>query len=283
LVSQRIATSEIESCLARDLLAALETAQRAVVISGTAPGAGRPLTDTQVKISDDALTCWVKERLLVDVVAGNCICGKQATNIHVHTCEQLRGYKTTRHNNTMDACGLVLARAGCAVTLEPRQLNPQAARTRPDIIISATPAGPVRFVGDLTIRFPAAASCLPTAATTQLHAAAIGEGVKDTAWAQWAQTCNADWAPLAMESTGGIATRFTGWMRRLCSNLDGPLTVSSVLDEAMAAILTACLEGTAEMFRAAAGAPTPQAGLRVGSRLVPQTLPLRDLHELGPQ
>jgi hypothetical protein len=124
-------------------------------------------------------------------------------------------------------------------------------------------AGPVRFVGDLTIRFPAAASCLPTAATTQLHAAAIGEGVKDTAWAQWARTCNADWAPLAMESTGGIATRFAGWMRRLCSNPDGPLTVSSILDEAMPAILTARLEGTAEIFRSAAGAPTPQAGLRV--------------------
>ena len=111
----------------------------------------------------------------------------------------------------------------------------------------------VKAAADLTIRYPAAKSCLPAAATTPLHAATCGEKEKDAAWREWAESRNRDWAPLAMETTGSMAERMVKWLRRRCAENDGPLAITTCFDAIVGAMQTKCLEGTSDLFASARG------------------------------
>ena len=154
----------------------------------------------------------------------------------------------------MDLMGQQLQSSGGNVTLEPRTLNPLAVRTRPDIVAQFED---YTSVGDLTMRYPGAISCLPSAATKPLHAALQGEKKKDDAWANWAERHNAFWAPLAMETTGAMAPRMIAWLRQACSSNDGPLTITTSFDAIVAAVQIACFEGTADLYASARGDVLP--------------------------
>ena len=58
----------------------------------------------------------------------------------------------------------------------------------------------LRAVTNLTIRYPAAAACLPASATTPLRAAALGE--QGATRKRWAADRNADWSPLEFQRGG---------------------------------------------------------------------------------
>jgi len=234
------------------LVPTLSAELKAILLSTAAPQANRVLTDGQVCPSDRAYIIQTMERLGLRVVPGLCQCGEDATNQHVHGCATIRGgAKIHRHNNGMDAMGSILQACGGNVTLEPRQLNMAAPRNRPDIIADC---GDQTFVGDLSHRYPASKSTVQLACSTQLHAAEMAEKEKDKAWKSWSETRAYVWAPLVMETTGAMSPRFVEWLRRACIS-DGPLSVTSSFDAAVAALQEAMLEGTADLFAAAAGLP----------------------------
>lgn len=247
------ATAAFEVELHASLLSSISAADQAIVLSGAQPGAGRMLTDSQVVVGDAAFATWCRERLLLRVHApGPCECGvEDAQNVHVNGCPAAAGARTIRHNNILQAIASTLERAGCTVRLEPRALNSDAPRRRPDLQIMATPLGPCNYVTDLTVRFPASVAALPASASTPLRAAGLGEAAKDATWQAWATAHGAHWAPLAFESTGALAPRGKKWLTDVCGQLDGPLTVRTVLDELLAECLGQLAQGNLEMYIAA--------------------------------
>ncbi|PWU83286.1 putative SLACS reverse transcriptase [Trypanosoma cruzi] len=67
---QRAMTDELDAKHQSDLYETLQGPDRKVFVSNTAAGAGRPLTDPQVHADDRGFSTYLRERLLVRVLAG---------------------------------------------------------------------------------------------------------------------------------------------------------------------------------------------------------------------
>ena len=248
---QKLKTDRRENKLHKDLLARLPEEEVAIVLS-SAEGS-RIITDAAIMPNDAAFILAVKERLLIRILPGLCVCGKEATNKHVNTCPHLQGgWKIHRHNNGMEATGMGLQRLDLACTLEPRKLQaePGKTRVRPDVLVIG---GPRKATGDFTCVYPGADCYLPGAARKSMHAAAVKAKEKDDVWAAWASKQGMLWAALAVETTGAVSDDFRTWLHTLVDEREGALTITSAYDAIIADVLTEVLEGTANLYASAQG------------------------------
>ena len=243
---QKTQTHHREVQVQKKFLASLTAEERAINVSACAAHASRLLTVGALMPSDNAYIIAVKERCFIQVLANT-------TNTEVHTKTWTGGAKINRHNAVADGCGMALQRLDISVTLEPRKLmaGTKAGR-RPDIIAVSEGA---RAVGDFCIVYPAAATYLPQAATTEFAAAMKRSQAKDQVWSEWCRARNVYWSALPIESTGAVPVNTCEWLSRLVRDKESALTITSAYDDIINAMLVEVYEGNADLFASTLGKP----------------------------
>lgn len=113
-----------------------------------------------------------------------------------------RAAKVTTHNQIRNVVAAFLRACGlCVVVEEPVPGAPVGAK-RPDITVAAFHGGKSALL-DVTVRNPAATSCLPQAAHQPQHAAKIAEAAKHRDY-RYAPAAHYAVVPLAIEATGAL-------------------------------------------------------------------------------
>ncbi|CCD17548.1 unnamed protein product [Trypanosoma congolense IL3000] len=237
-----------------DLYATLGGADRLVFTANSAAGAGRPLTDAQVRVDDATFTVYMRERLLMRVLpeGTRCLCGEDASNHHVHTCTRVHNKpRQLRHDmlNAVFANNLRLCGFQCAT--EPH-LH-EASKRRPDILIAGLDT---YAVTDLTVTYPGRVTTgAPTTgsgkatALDPMKAAVVRYQEKERKYGYWAIQNGLAFAPFVMLTNGAIYGKSRDWLHRVLRGQDHRLTVTSAFDGITAELVTSVLRGNVHVYR----------------------------------
>ncbi|EAN77315.1 SLACS reverse transcriptase, putative [Trypanosoma brucei brucei TREU927] len=253
---QQRKTEEADQRQQDDLYATLGGADRQVFTANTAAGAGRPLTDAQVRLDDATFGVYLRERLLVRVLPEGvkCLCGEDASNHHIHTCTKVHNKpRQMRHDiiNSVFANGLRLCGFQCAT--EPR-LN-EVSKRRPDILIAGLDT---YAVTDITVTYPGRVTVGNTAqgqrsvaAADPMKAALVRFQEKERKYSYWAIQNGLAFAPFVMLTNGAIFGKSRDWLRRVLRGQDHRLTVTTAFDGITADVVAAVLRGNVHVYSAA--------------------------------
>ncbi|ORC84850.1 putative cleavage and polyadenylation specificity factor [Trypanosoma theileri] len=252
---QRVKTAELEIERQCDLYESLQGPDRRVFVANRATGAGRPLTDPQVRTDDRSFVVYLRERLLLRVLpeGQRCVCGADATNFHVHTCERLHQQpRTIRHDmiNMAFANGLRLCGFQCG--LEPRLT--EVSRRRPDILVVGLDT---YAITDVTVTYPGRAYTTADPEnledTDPFRAARTRFTEKRQKYRHWAIGSHLDFDPFVIQTNGSILPASRQWLQRVLGNQDHRLTVTNAYDFIIADTLSAVLRGNTHIYNAACG------------------------------
>jgi hypothetical protein len=215
-----------------DTLSGLE---QTLVLSHAHPVASRPLTDSAMRLPDEAMRQYVLQRLLLRIlpIGATCPCGADASNDHVLSCGRLGSNpKLARHEAIADALQLGCSMLGFIVHREPRAFAVLNA-ARPDVYLVSDDR---LAATDVTVTFAAHRGVV---GARQLAAASAAVATKTAQWQRWASTMAIDFAPFVLEHSGAMPKVSIAWLRRVVGDRDHDLTVASAFDDIMRGVLVA--------------------------------------------
>lgn len=248
--AQRERTAVVDVEIEKSLHSLLSEPALLLLDANTATGATRALVDPAVKMSDRAAEVMLKQRLFQRVlpVGWQCVCGEDATNEHINRCRQAEGgARIARHNKVRDTIIGWATEIGYVARAEPSTQNQLATtiknshRRRLDVEIT-TPNG--TFTTDVTVTYPGRTG-LGTHAVQEAHTNKLAKHGDD------ARAQDKIFAPLALESTGGIHKDGFQWMRRLAGVKPHPYTPNTALSMLLTKVAQALHKGNAYMFHVA--------------------------------
>jgi len=205
---------------------------------------------TQVHLSHLLL----RQRLLLRVLpaGATCACGEDASNLHTNVCKKQSWAIVRRHDLVVSALAQCLREHAFDVRVEPRAVDHD--KTRADAI--AVRDGRA-IATDAVVAFPGVmeSGLLWRRLLRVANRSAAG---KNRQWQEWARERGFEFAPLALESVGGIAACTCDWLRRVLDDGGaGPsLAVRSDFDEVVARITSALHAGNALLFARTDGVAT---------------------------
>ncbi|XUY37404.1 SLACS-associated protein, putative [Leishmania panamensis] len=185
-----------------------------IVKANTAPGATRALADPALHLGDFPFEVLVRQRLLLRVLRpeARCACGADADNAHANVCPPVPGGpRIQRHNRVLTAIEAWAKRLGFAVVAEPRVSSTSGERL--DLSIAA--AGGT-FATDVVITFPGRARSAQQNPLQQAHAA------KKRKRGDWAAETGTTFAPVSLESTGGLHKESFQWLLAVAGSANFP-------------------------------------------------------------
>jgi hypothetical protein len=212
-------------------------AQRAALLSASAPHAGTPSTsipsaDNPGLVMPSAqFDQYVRMRLQLpprDIVTATCNvlqCGAElpddiARTHHHQVCKHIRSREATlRHNTVLTTVLRYVRDAGFAAAHEEPVRDDKGHKLRPDAIITpCSPQYPVMYI-DVSVTHPAAQSYNTQAAnvTNPLYAATQRERIKHAKYDPVAAQDSARFIPLVLESYGAFGKEFDAFLSMLGS------------------------------------------------------------------
>lgn len=204
-----------------DLLS--EPVESAMVRAHRSSGANRVLHDPQINLTDQAFRMYLRQRLLLPLAAPGaiCVCGKEATNAHINTCPKMATpAHITRHDAIVQCIATWAQQLGFSVHTEPRA--DRVGKERLDVEI-VTPSAV--FATDVTVTYPGRLDRSSRKPLSAAYAAKVAR------WQPWARTANITYAPLAMESTGGLHPASLQWLRSIVGHVFHPYAPKSAMDD----------------------------------------------------
>nr|CAJ2465726.1 unnamed protein product [Leishmania braziliensis] len=213
-----------------------------IVKANAAPGATRALADPALHLGDFPFEVLVRQRLLLRVLRPEvrCACGADADNAHANVCPLVPGGpRIQRHNHVLSAIEAWAKRLGFAVVAEPRVSSTSGERL--DLSIAA--AGGT-FATDVVITFPGRARSAQQNPLQQAHAA------KKRKWGDWAAATGTTFAPVSLESTGGLHKESFHWLLAVAGAANFPFSTRTAFEELLSCISRALHEGNAYVFEA---------------------------------
>lgn len=196
----------------------------ALLQAGGSPGAIRALADPAVSLPDAPFQALLRQRLLLRVLpqGQTCLCGADATNDHVMTCSRLPGGpRIYRHNAIVDCIAQWAAELGFRARTEPRADSNN--KSRLDLAVSTPDA---LYVADAVVTYAGARR--HAAGQSAVDAAFLAKQAK---WERWASLAGAVFAPIAMDSEGGLQRRSLRWLASLAGRSSSPYASRTAIQD----------------------------------------------------
>ena len=222
----------------RGLLASFTTnAQRAALLSASAPRAGMPLTSIpnadhpSPVLPSNLFNQYIRMRLqlpprdtplsMCNILQCNTPLSTDIERTHHHqVCKHIRNREATlRHNKVLNAVLRIARDAGFAASHEEPIRDEQGHKLRPDAIITPSTSNHSTMYIDVSITHPAAQSYNTQAAsiTNPLVTAKARERMKHSKYDRVATQDNARFFPLVLESYGAFGREFDSFLSLLGS------------------------------------------------------------------
>ncbi|KPA74981.1 hypothetical protein ABB37_08943 [Leptomonas pyrrhocoris] len=240
--AQRDQTRVVDKEVRETLLPLLSEPCLALLKANAAPGATRALVDPAVHLPDSAFEVMIRQRLMLRVLRPGvcCACGADADNAHVNVCPALPGGpRISRHNRVVMAIDAWAKQLGLSTVVEPRVGT--ANRERLDLTIAT--AGET-FATDVVVTYPGRSCGDAQSPLQQSH------GEKKRKWANWAHESGTVFAPVSLESTGGLHKESFAWMLAVAGSMPFPYSARTALSELLSAVCQAVHEGNSFQFAA---------------------------------
>lgn len=238
--AQREQTRVVDQKVGETLFPLLSEPCLALLKANAAPGATRALVDPSVRLADFAFDVLARQRLMLRVLRPGvcCACGADASNQHVNVCSSLPGGpRILRHNRVVMAIDAWAKQLGLSVVTEPRVGT--ASRERLDLTIATAAEN---FATDVVITYPGRARFEVQNPLQQSH------GEKKRKWANWARESGAVFAPVSLESTGGLHKESFEWMLSVAGSGPFPYSARTALSELLSSVCQAVHEGNSFQF-----------------------------------